>query len=437
MEHPRSVPTDEVQGRNHYTTITEEDWAHLSFERCFFFARKYGVSGSKVWEQIRSGDTSNRTFCIKHPVPHLLSKEELLGDIKALKRIACERKLHWKPIYMWRFKARHSSAGSRSVVETSDRELESCEVPPALPEDSINDALSRFYDTRTTACFGLHLLVTIQNEDAAAAGHDAGVRSLLRRQPMSVLHNFIAELWQVREAWERQLLVPSATAVAEEQARTKDEELNALLFHICLWQRRYPLPLLLSVLSFHAEHRGAFYPATSAEPCETYQLEQLLEELQRLHYPDLSDVPGLIRCDVLMTYPKMPVEEQAALMRHVAAAAQRRVAAAAVDPLTHDNEEEEEEGNARDALRCHSRTAPDPRLLLAGFVPSSLPIPPPRFCSGMSRDVYRDVRAAFECHKHDGVRRLAAQDYEAPFRSSAAACDGRHSAHRRSRSYSD
>ncbi|KPA76058.1 hypothetical protein ABB37_08192 [Leptomonas pyrrhocoris] len=409
-----------MKGKVHYVTIPAEEWTDLTVKKCRSFSKKYGVSWKRVWEQVRSGNTTNRTFPLFHYIPHLLSNEELIGDIEELKRIVRERELNGVSVASFRSRA-FRSQGLSQPEETSDSDVEPCEVPPALPHRTINEALARVYDTRATACFGLHLLVTVQNEDAATP-NDAGVRSQLSRLPMSALHNIISELSQVRSAWERELLAPCAAALAEEQAHTEEEKINALLFHICLWQRRYPLELLLCVLSFHSEHRDAFLPATPADQCEPYRLEQLLEELQRLQYPDLSDVPGLIRCDVLMTHPKMPLGEQTELMRRVAASCQRRMRAAGA------SDNEEEDGAAQDALRRHSRSAPDPQLLLARFVPPGVRTPR-RFCSGMSTAAYREMRAAFERHKRDGVRRLAVQDYDGESTSSARQADDHLSPH--------
>jgi hypothetical protein len=404
----------EVKGRVHYVTIPASEWTPLNYKAISTWSWKYGVSRNAVWRQIKSGNTSNRTFPIVHVVPHLLSHEELHGDIERLRQIAVERELNGKRLSYIRayFLKRNRH---KPEAETSDSDDEFCEVPPAPPAPphhagTTNDTLARLYDTRSRACFALHLLVMIQNEDAEACHDarsqscDAGVRAMLSRLPMPILHNFISELQHVRRAWERELLKPSAAALAEEQVRSDDDKVNTLLFHICLWQRRYPLKMLLSVLSFHSEHRDVFLPASPADPCEPYRVEQLLEELHRLQCPDISDVPGLIRCDVLMTFPNMPQDEQVELMRRVTAACQRHA-------VTAPSAEESEGPRLQDDLHLHSRGPPDPRVLLEGWVPTGVTVPP-RFCSGMTRDVYREMRAAFERHKQDGVRRLAVGDYQ-------------------------
>lgn len=409
---------NKFKGKVHFATIAEDDWTDLSQKKCFFFGKKYGVSGRAVWEQVRSGNLTNRTFPVVQIVPHLITKEELLGDREELLRIVRERELNGLAVDLRRYKLLHTQRqdAEDEEEESSESEAEPCEIPPTPPQPAIHDALTRVYATRTSPCFGLHLLATVQDEDAAAAaaGHDAAgvvdvaVRARLQRLPMSVLHNFISELWQVRRAWERALLAPSAAAVAAEQAHTEDEKINALLYHVCLWQRRYPLKLLLSILSFHAAHREVFLPTSAADACETYRVEQLLEELQRLHFPDLSDVPGLIRCDVLMTYPKLPLEEQVTLMRSVTAACQRRTPAPPAQRTDSTLVGEGTEDAA--ALHAHSRVPPNPQFFLQRFVPAGVVVQP-RYCSGMSRDAYREMRAAVERHKQDGVRRLALQDY--------------------------
>ncbi|KPI86951.1 hypothetical protein ABL78_3997 [Leptomonas seymouri] len=388
-----------------YITIPEA-LTGLTSRKCKMLGKKYGVSGAEVWTRARSGNDADRTFSIIHLVPHVISEEELMLDSKEFKRILLERGVGISRGFQYRAKVLQRRAGGGR--ETRDSNAEPNEAPAAPPCPANSSALPRLYDTRTDACFGLHLLVMVQSEDAAMP-HGASVRAQLRRLPMPVLQNFIAELWQVRSAWERELLAPCAAALAEEQAHTEEEKTNALLYHVCLWQRRYPLALLLSVLAFHSKHRIVFTPATPADRCETQRLEWLLEELQRMQYPDLSDVPGLIRCDVLMGYPQMPPEEQAKLMRRVTAVCQRRAGAS-------DGKAKGEDDQA--ALRRHSRTAPDPQLLLAEFAPPGTRIPP-RFCSGMSMDAYLQMRAAFERHKQDGVRRLARQDYGGESLSSA------------------
>lgn len=400
-----------MQGRTHYATISEDDFAALTtLHKCEALSKKYGVNGTEVWRQICCGNRSNHTFPIFFLVPHLLSEEEVVGDIEELKRIVRERELDGRKVAYFRKKIfrRHTKDES---AETSDSEAEPCELPPAPPQPIPSDALARVYATRTTACFGLHLLTTVQAEDAAvlagALPHDVGARAHLRRLPMSALHRVISELWQVRETWERELLAPCAAALAGETAHTAEERLNAFLFHVCLWQRRYPLELLRSVLSFYDGHRENFLPADPSSPCEPFQVEQLLEELLRLYGgDDLAQIPGLLRCDVLMSYPTMPLAEQTELMHRVAESCKRGPAIASAGTTTAGAHA----ACASDALYRHSRSAMDPQQLLVGFTATGVRVPP-RFCAGMSNETYRQLRRAFERHKQDGVRRLATQEY--------------------------
>ncbi|AYU76742.1 hypothetical protein LdCL_100018800 [Leishmania donovani] len=390
-----------LKDKPHHVTIALEDWHAAVRGRVKPLSHLYGVSDREVRREIQRGNVENRTFRIRHIVPLFVSKEELLCT-ENLRRIAKERNLdlgalkrsrHCKP-------AQAYDAGVRSV-------------PPALPLD-IGGALAQVLTTRLTTCFGLHLIVTVQNEDAEQKSApsllmDAAVRAHLERLPLPVLHRLISDLCEVRAAWKRDLLAPSAAAAVQEQALLGRESINALLYHVCLWQRRYPLELLSAVLSFYDEHKHLFSPATSERCSAPAQLESLLEEVHCLQYPDLSDVPGLIRCDVFMTYPHMPLEEQRQLMHKIAAVAVHREAAGSLQRQSSSMGAEEE--YATDNLLRHSRTPPDPRLLLRSFVADGAPTIPERFCTDMPTQTYHEMRAAFERHKHDGVRRLAAQDY--------------------------
>ncbi|CAJ1018606.1 hypothetical protein Q4I32_001691 [Leishmania shawi] len=393
-----------LEDKPHHVTIPLEDWHDLTFRKCLSFTRLYGVSGMRIYAQTKSGNMENRTFRIIHVVPRFMSEAELL-DREKLPLIAKERNLEYARVCdaLYRLQRRHAQTHSKAVSP----------VPPAQTLD-IGGALAEVLALRTTPCFGLHLLVTVQSENteqqsASPALTDVAARAHLKRLPLPVLHRFISELAAVRAAWERDLLAPSAAAAIQEQALLGREVINALLYHICLWQRRYPLELLSAVLSFYDDQRQPFSPATPASRLTPAHLESLLEEAHRLYYPDLSDVPGLIRCDVFMTYPHMPLEEQRQLMRKIAAAVAHREAAGS---LRHQSTSMgAEEDCATDNLFGHSRTPPDPQLLLRSFVVDGATVIPERFCTDMSTEKYHTMRDAFELHKHDGVRRLAAQDY--------------------------
>ncbi|KAG5506337.1 hypothetical protein JIQ42_07955 [Leishmania sp. Namibia] len=393
-----------LEDKPHHITIPLEDWHHLTIEKCNAFCYRYGVSAREVIQQLRSGDRENRTFRIKHLLPLFVSREEL-QQAEKLRQIAKERNLNIKYLCAFRERLLNGSAPVHSATLSA--------VPPARRLD-IDGALAQVLATRSTLCFGLHLLVSVQNDDveqqsAPTALADATVRAHLERLPLAVLHRLLSELCEVRAAWVRDLLAPSAAAAAQEQALLDREAINALLYHVCLWQRRYPLELVSATLAFYDDNKQLFSPATPASPSTSAQLESLLEEVHCLHYPDLSDVPGLIRCDVLMTYPHMPAEEQRQLMRNIAVAVAHRKPTGR--PQRQSDSEEVEEGGVTSNLLRHSRTPPDPRLFLRPFVAEGAAAIPGRFCNIMSTEKYHAMRAAFELHKHDGVRRLAAQDY--------------------------
>ncbi|CAG9570095.1 conserved hypothetical protein [Leishmania major strain Friedlin] len=389
-----------LKDKPHHVTIALEDWLAARRGKVKSLAHLYGVSDEEVRREIRRGNVENRTFRIRHVVPLFASREELLCT-ENLRRMAKERNLDLKAL----------QRSKRTVAHAYDAGVRS--VPPALPLD-IGGALAQVLTTRVTTCFGLHLIVTAQNEDAEQQSApsllmDVAVRAHLERLPLPVLHRLISDLCEVRAAWKRDLLAPSAAAAVQEQALLGRESINALLYHVCLWQRRYPLELLSAVLSFYDEHKHLFSPATSERCSASVQLESLLEEVQCLQYPDLSDVPGLIRCDVFMTYPHMPLGEQRQLMHTIAAAVVHRKAAGGLQRQSSCMGTEEK--YVTDNLLRHSRTPPDPRLLLRSFVVDGAAAIPERFCTDMPTQTYHEMRAAFERHKHDGVRRLAAQDY--------------------------
>ncbi|GET86577.1 hypothetical protein, conserved [Leishmania tarentolae] len=391
-----------LKDKPHHVTISPEDWLAATHGRIMPLKDLYGVSCRQVSRAIRRGDVENRTFRIKHIAPRYLSHEELL-DFGNLKRISRERNLDYIAVLEARRNLKKSQA-----VRTGIRS-----VPPALPLD-MGGAVARVLTTRVTPCFGLHLIVNVQSEDveqqsAPPVPTDVAVRAHLARLPLPVLHRFISNLCEVRSAWKRDLLAPSAATAAQEQALLGRESINVLLYHVCLWQRRYPLELLSAVLSFYDAHKPLFAPATPESSSAPSQLESLLEEVHYLQYPDLSDVPGLIRCDVFMTYPHMPLEEQRELMHKIAAAVAHREPACSLQ--RHSRSTETEKECATDNLLRHSHTPPDPQLLLRAFVVDSTVLIPERFCTAMSTAKYHEMRAAFERHKHDGVRRLAMQDY--------------------------
>ncbi|CBZ24429.1 conserved hypothetical protein [Leishmania mexicana MHOM/GT/2001/U1103] len=391
-----------LKDKPHHITIALEDWHAALRGRVKPLAYLYGVSHEEVRRELRRGNVENRTFRIRHIVPLFVSKEELL-DRKNLQHIAKERNLDGRAIRNCRYRSKY--------VQAYDADVRS--VPPALPLD-IGGALAQVLTARVTTCFGLHLIVTVQNDDAEQQSApsllmDVAVRAHLERVPLPALHRLISDLCEVRAAWKRDLLAPSAAAAIQEQALLGREPINALLYHVCLWQRRYPLELLSAVLSFYDAHKHLFSPDTPERCSATAQLESLLEEVHCLQYPDLNDVPGLIRCDVFMTYPHMPLEEQRQLMHKIAAAVVHREAAGTLQRQNTSMGTEEE--YVTDNLLRHSRTPPDPRLLLRSFVAGGAAVIPERLCTGMPTQKYHEMRAAFERHKHDGVRRLAAQDY--------------------------
>ncbi|KAG5485030.1 hypothetical protein LSCM1_07110 [Leishmania martiniquensis] len=392
-----------LDDKPHHITIPLEDWQGLTCSNAMLLRHRYGVSHREVCRRLRKGDLQNRTFRIKHIIPQFLSVEEL-WEPRKLSQIAKERNLFRGCLLNAR---RAYKKPSESVQDATVSVL-----PPPL-RLGIGGALAQTFATRATLCFGLHLLLCVENEDAEQqslplALRDVSVRAHLERLPLAVLHHLISELCEVRAAWERDLLASSAAAAVQEQAILDREAINALLYHVCLWQRRYPLALVSAVLSFYDDNKQLFSAAAPASRSIAAQLESLLEEVHSRLYPDLSSVPGLIRCDVFMTYPHMPLEEQRQLMREIAAAVAHREATSS--PQRQVGKEAEEEC-VTDNLMRHSRTPPDPQLLLHPFVTGGSAAIPERFCTAMSTVQYHALRNAFELHKHDGVRRLAAQDY--------------------------
>ncbi|AAZ13218.1 uncharacterized protein TEOVI_000095100 [Trypanosoma equiperdum] len=145
------------------------------------------------------------------------------------------------------------------------------------------------------------------------------------------------------------------------------------LYNICIWQRRHPLFILTPVLDFLG----------CSSTCEA--IDDVLEGLSLHLVPALSTVPHVLRCDVLMTFPRVPFEQQ----RHLMEALRRSHPTASDVGLAGGGSEK----------------APPPELFIGKF----MQVVPQRFGKGdISEEQYTELRRAFELHKREGVRRILA-----------------------------
>nr|CCC92210.1 conserved hypothetical protein [Trypanosoma congolense IL3000] len=144
-----------------------------------------------------------------------------------------------------------------------------------------------------------------------------------------------------------------------------------LLYNVCLWQRRHPLLILTPILDVF----GHILPSEA--------IDDILEGLSHHLIPELRDVPHLLRCDVLMTYPRLSFEQQWQLM----------------DALRPSYSVD----TAGSVGGSDGNEAPPPSFFVGGHVREVQP----RFGScDITAEQYTKLRRAFELHKQDGIRRI-------------------------------
>lgn len=259
---------------------------------------------------------------------------------------------------------------------------------------------------------------TAAGETHKANGIHPALMGRLGKLPLPVLREVATTLAQVADTLEARISTQE-DAVAEAVATYIHEQHNAFLYNVCLWQRRHPLAIVAFVLEMYrtgqiaeyAMHRGqqnevkagddddhwpvpeGFSMPTSPVP----MMDRMLEYLTASVYPGLAAVPHFIRCDVLMSYPLLPFDEQMIIMldtnEHVKREQQRGQKVAP-------HSAQAEEGSAKPLC---------PRALLHGYLPDGAI--PDRSVVGLTDAQYRTIRRAVEQHKKDGVRRLCNSDY--------------------------
>lgn len=275
--------------------------------------------------------------------------------------------------------------------------------PPPPPPPRASALLYVASASATSAAPSLRLLATVAAEQrCAGAGAGAGsphpgLSSRLAPLPIPVLQAVLGTLSTARAALEAELISPQERAAAEAAAQLAHEQNNVLLYNVCLWQRRHPLDVVTYVLEMNRTGAIAAYlrdcgaegrrvcEGVALPPSPVAAMDGLVEGLTAAAFPALARVPWLLRCDVLMTYPLMPVERQMAIMAQVAAHCPAAATA---------------QGSSEPVL---------PRVMLAGHMAADAI--PDRFAEGITTQQYRAIRTAVEQHKSDGVRRLCSYDY--------------------------
>ncbi|KAF8287505.1 hypothetical protein TcBrA4_0018900 [Trypanosoma cruzi] len=221
-------------------------------------------------------------------------------------------------------------------------------------------------------CVALHQLIVVAEERRrqSTSDHDREVEVLLSRLlewPLPVLTRCASTLHVLRgvvQGW-----ISTVQAKAPPPARSQLSASPATpyrrLYNICLWQRRYPLFILTPVLDAFGERLS----------CQA--LNDMLEALSGYILGPLNDIPHLLRCDVLMTYHRLPFHQQLQLMK-----------------------------SFRTGYALEECEAPPPPELYIGEHVRHVP---PRFGShNISAEQYAELRRAFELHKRAGIRRLLA-----------------------------
>ncbi|CCW71360.1 unnamed protein product [Phytomonas sp. Hart1] len=204
-------------------------------------------------------------------------------------------------------------------------------------------------------------------------------------------------------------------AVARTQVELWAQQLNLLLFHIALWQRRHPLGVLSLVLEQYRRGQMDSTFAASSLGCGSYvkQLGGVLEAITNALYPGFSSIPGLIRCDVFMTYPHMPVHEQLVFMREVTNRCFQKECKTRNPPEPPASEFKSNDPKGADGVPPSvrgSKDAIDAEELLYDYNVKEI-IPDLLITTELTDTDYQALRVALERHKKDGVRRLATETY--------------------------
>ncbi|CCW63562.1 unnamed protein product [Phytomonas sp. EM1] len=273
-------------------------------------------------------------------------------------------------------------------------------------------ALSIVFDAGPPGCLSLGLLVAVQD---ARVGQQDALADRLSVLPLPALQGCLSELIKGREFWDKCVLRPAADAVTRTQGLLWAQQLNLLCFYIALWQRRHPLGVVALVLEkYRSGELDAYISApgrSSGSPVEL--LEGVLEALTDALYPWLAAIPNLIRCDVFMTYPHMPLNEQQALMQEVTSRCyekewKARGSSEPAGSMSKGGDPSGADGMPSDVWGSKGRI--NAKELLHDYI-SEESIPDLHISTELTDAGYRALRLALEKHKIDGVRRLTTESY--------------------------
>ncbi|KEG10773.1 hypothetical protein DQ04_03301010 [Trypanosoma grayi] len=222
----------------------------------------------------------------------------------------------------------------------------------------------------TTHCAALRQLLGVAEERRRQAFGDGdaeveALRSRLVEWPLSTLTRCVPVLRFARGLVREWITAVAASSLRQKQQQQQQQQplRYRRLYNICLWQRRHPLFILTSVLD-------AFSSQLSCE-----EIDDMLEALSQHLAGPLSRIPHLLRCDVLMTYHRLPLTQQQQLMEALRPAYSTET----------------------------SPSPPAPALYVGGHARTV----PPRFGEkDLRAEQYAELRRAFELHKQAGVRRL-------------------------------
>lgn len=407
-----------------YVTLTEE---MVRFVRESTFtvltylhpaAKELKRLGVSVEDLFRNKDSipADRTVQRFRLVPSVFTEEELLGDCGVLRRLANERGVSWVKVQRTRrryAKRRRSRTthGKGDVHNTPTSPSESIEGYSNSPPSDVAEVQS-WQSTSVplaleTICAAnpsapshtLRLLAEVQREAAVPSQpHQVPHPSLtarFERVPLPVLRRCAEQLHTARETWASQVMQPLARQLQNIADELSLRQMNAVLFNICLWQRWHPLGLLTEVLELYRLHAEHFRGGEDNHQSVVEAIHDLLECMTQDQYPWLAEIPWLIRCDVLMTYPHQDVMEQRRLMTVTARAVLHRARSTFCD----------DEEMKRKVTLDASMMPTSPHDLLRGYlVPEVIP---DRFTAELPLETYRVLRDAFQQHKEDGVKRLS------------------------------
>ncbi|EKF26471.1 hypothetical protein MOQ_009830 [Trypanosoma cruzi marinkellei] len=228
-------------------------------------------------------------------------------------------------------------------------------------------------------CVALRQLIVVAEEKRrqSISEHDREVEVLLSRfveWPLPVLTRCASILHVFRgvvKGWINTVQATAPSPPTRSQLSTSPAATSyQRLYNICLWQRRHPLFILTPVLD------------TFGVRLSCQALNDMLEALSDYIVGSLNDIPHLLRCDVLMTYPRLPFHQQLQLMKSFRM------------------------GYVLEECEAPPPPPPPPPELYIGEHVRHVP---PRFGSHhISAEKYVELRRAFELHKRAGIRRLLA-----------------------------